>query len=202
MLNVPNVRIVIRAQDNKCSVVEKPRWYADMYKAVWGSKLEPGEEGCEITELPEDTPEAFRYTTFDRIETLARETVAFFSNGEPKRLPKMAEIFQRLFPDGLEAIVKKLREDDIIRAGKAREKGKIVAKAHESFVQAGLTEAQSLNLQLKGFPNLGACESATPMLLGDAGLTPIQAIDLIEKAKAARAETEKLVREASLAKAK
>jgi hypothetical protein len=193
MISVPNVRIHLRemAPSNRASSHDRPRWFADMYKSIWGSRLDP-ENGLVIEELPDDYPESLRYSTFTDMSGAQAATVNYFLAGADDRKLRADLIikFKTLFPDGLDKLIKAEVEADLRRAHRyiASEKSKMVP--HQSFKDAnisGLTDEQILRIQSAGYANLIECADAKAMVLWEkCGLTAVQSANLLSAAQVVR----------------
>lgn len=202
MLQVPNVRLVISTTAlhgaKRSYVIEKPVWFKEMYMALLS-----GTAGStvDVEQLPESFSDAGRYTTFGSIDTAERETITFFAGDDKRRLGKMNNMFNRLFPNGLRDLILKLQKEDLENMKQRATKRRCSPIPHPSFVgdpktaPGPLNEFEALNVQAKGYANLGECAKITdPMVLVECGLSPAQAVEVIELAKQSRAQTEAIAK--------
>lgn len=193
MISVPNVRIHIRemAPSNRASSHDRPRWFADMYRSIWGPRLDP-ENGLIIEELPDDYPESLRYSTFTDMSGAQTATVNYFLAGSDDRKLRAELIikFKTLFPDGLDKLIKAEVEADLCRAHRYLASEKAKAVPHQSFKDAnidGLTDELILRIQQAGYANLIECADAKAMVLWEkCGLTAVQSAKLLAAAQVAR----------------
>jgi len=174
MISVPNTSISIRAQNGASSVETRPAWFADMFRAVWGGRLDP-EHGVEVSPVDPSTPSEFRYSTFIGFDTAERETIAFFTGGNPKEYSRVAAVFNRVFPDGLKKVIEQCILDDAKRAKEVSDQIKHSPVPHQSYLDAEVSISAALELQRKGYPVLSAIQPNSILLLVECGLNPTEA---------------------------
>lgn len=149
-MRIPNSIIIIKSNTNHGAVKYQPRWFARMYKEVWGKRLDPA-DGLLIQALPDCTPEELRYTEYNSVAQAELATVQFFSNGVMATEGNIAQMFHRNFPDGLGAEIQALLEEDAARLVAKETKLANPVVAHQSFLDAGCTESEGLSFQNRGF---------------------------------------------------
>lgn len=186
MISVPNSQIVIRAQNNASFVETRPAWFADMFKAVWGNRLDP-EHGVSVEPVPDTTPPDMRYSTFGGYDTAERETITFFTSGDPKKFGAMATLFNKVFPDGLRATVERMIIEDAARAKEEAAKNRSAPKPHDSFLEAGVLPLAALNIQRKGWATVADVPADSILALVGCGMNPAQASALLDLADKVRA---------------
>lgn len=194
MIHIPNVHISLRAMDNRASEHQRPIWFAEMFKSVWGARLDP-DNGCVVTPVPECTPDSLRYSVFNDWNHAAQACVNYFvgrDNGGDDRKVKASIVakFKELFPKGLEEIGKAEIAKDLDRIQKTIDKQKSKPVPHFSYTEAkieNLTDDLILQLQDAGFATLSECAGSPATKLTDAGLPPPLAARVVAAAQVARA---------------
>lgn len=183
-MQVPVCTIVLKSTNNSCAVKLLPRYFADMFRAVWGQRLD--KDGLEIHEIDDLVAENTRYREVDSIEQEERAVVRFFSGDSVEEEAKMAALFRQVFPNGLREIIAKLIIEDQ-RNIEIRAKRRAAAQtAHPSFLEAEVGQDLALRLQGAGWSTLSEVP-ADVVTLAEAGVPAIEIQALIEKIEAAKA---------------
>lgn len=190
MISVPNVNIILRAQNNASSVETRPAIFAEMFRAVWAGRLDP-EHGLTIEPIADCTPEDKRYSTFGGFHTIEREIISFFSNGDPRKHADIAAKFNKVFPNGVQKQIEDAIKEDAARATREREKIRSAPTAHPSFVEAGIDDLSALNIQRKGWATVSDIPADSILALVDCGLNPAQASNLLDVASKTRPAAKK-----------
>lgn len=182
-MKIPNVTIIIKAANNASAVKQQPAWFADMYRAVWGSRLDRDAAGggVAVEPLPDITPTSSRYSEFGSVAEAELTTVRFFSQGDARREEEIVKLFRDRFPDGLNATVTKLLEADA-RDYAARKATQIAkAKPHPSYLSLGMPADMAINFQGAGYATAQAVPCDLLRVSEIAGVTPGEAVDLLAK---------------------
>lgn len=149
-MRIPNSVILIKSNSNHGAVKQQPRWFARMYKEVWGKRVDPL-DGITVQALPECTPEDLRYTEYNSVAQAELATVQFFSNGVMATEGNIAQMFHRNFPNGLSEEIQALLEEDAQRLAVKEAKLAAPVVAHQSFLDNGCSEEEGLAFQIRGF---------------------------------------------------
>lgn len=188
MIHVSNSLIVGRGQNNTGFTEHRPAFWAPMFRAIWGSHLDP-EKGVEVIDIADFAPEAGKYAVYESVSSAERDMVAFFVGNDSSKRQKVVAAFNACFPDGLKAVIAKHVEDDLKREQARLDKRKSAKTAHPSFIDAGIGETEALNLMNKGYGSVAECSNVPAMDLVEAGLAPSQAAMLVDLAQRQRAQS-------------
>ncbi len=154
-MRIPNSIILIKSNSNHGAVKNQPRWFAKMYKEVWGKRLDPS-DGLIVQPLPDNTPEDLRYSEYNSVAQAELATVQFFSNGNMSTEGNIAQMFHRNFPNGLRAEIESLLEEDAVRLAAKEAKIAHPVVADPSFIEAGCSEDEGIAFQNHGFATFSA----------------------------------------------
>lgn len=181
MIQVSNSMIVLRGQ-NHGSTEYRPAFWAPMFKAVWGSNLDP-EKGLEIIETAGFAPEQGKYASYESVSSAERDMITFFIGNDQSKRQRIVALFNACYPNGLKDVIRQHIEADMKRE-QARLKDRQNAKTpHPSFLDAGIDATSALNLMNKGYGTVAECSNVPAMDLVEAGLAPTQAAQLVDLAQ-------------------
>jgi len=193
MIHVSNSLIVGRGQNNSGFTETRPKFWAPMFKAIWGTHLDP-ERGIEVLDIMDFAPEQGKYAVYESVSSAERDMVAFFIGNDSGRRQRVVAAFNSCYPTGLKDIIRAHVEEDLKREQSRLELRKAAKVAHPSFIEAGIDETAALNLMNKGYGTVAECSNVPAMDLVEAGLEPSKAallVDLAQRARADIAEKEK-----------
>lgn len=191
-MKVPNATIAINAASGASSVKTQPRYFALMYRRIWGNRLD-AEKGIVVSPLPDNTPASRRYIDYASVATAELELIRFFAAGNPDAEAEMARHFHSLFPNGLRGEIADLLKEDA-EAYKRRQEAKTNAPTvHTSFIEAGLSALQGLAFMEAGYDTVADLPDDLLTVAEIGGLDAGTATHVIESGKAQREAAEALV---------
>ncbi len=153
-MRIPNSTITITSNKNHGAVKQQPAWYAEMYREVWGRRVDPS-TGVTVQPLPDVTPEALRYSEYGSVGQAELQTVQYFSGGTIKEEGEVAELFRKVFPNGLGAIIEKMLRADAVRLAEVEARNARPEVPHKSFLAAGCSPDEALAFQARNYATLG-----------------------------------------------
>ncbi len=187
MIHVSNSLIVGRGQNNTGFTEHRPKFWAPMFRAIWGTHLDP-EKGVEVIDIADFAPTQGKYATYESVNSAERDMITFFIGNDSSKHNRVVAAFNSCYPDGLTDVIRKHVEEDLKRE-QIRLKSKQDAKvAHQSFLDAGIDEVSALNLMNKGYGTVSDCSNVPAMDLVEAGLDPAKAAMLVDLAQRTRAK--------------
>jgi hypothetical protein len=193
MIHVSNSLIIGRGQNNTGFTETRPKFWAPMFRAIWGAHLDP-EKGLEVINIADFAPEQGKYATYDSVSSAERDMITFFIGNDSSKRARVVAAFNACYPEGLKVVIQKHVEEDLKHEQSRLELRKAAKVAHPSFLDAGIDETSALNLMNKGYGTVAECSNVPAMDLVEAGLAPSQAamlVDLAQRTRAANIEAEK-----------
>ena len=193
MIHVSNSLIIGRGQNNTGFTETRPKFWAPMFRAIWGAHLDP-EKGLEVINIADFTPEQGKYAVYDPVSSAERDTITFSIGNDSNKRARVVAAFNSCYPEGLKAVIQKHVEEDLKHEQSRLELRKAAKVAHQSFLDAGIDETSALNLMNKGYGTVADCSNVPAMDLVEAGLAPSQAamlVDLAQRSRAKQIEEEK-----------
>lgn len=190
-MRVPNSIILISSNSNHGAVKQQPAWYAKMYREVWGKRVDP-KTGITVQPLPDETPESLRYSSYMSVAQAELETITYFAGGSPDAEGPMAQLFNKLFPNGLTEEINRLLEEDARRLLEKERRAANPAVAHPSFLAFHVSVPEALEFQAKGYATADALPRSL-VLLSEVIQNSARAYTLLEDLQAAdRGEREEV----------
>lgn len=191
-MKVPNATITLNATNHSSSTKIQPRYFALMYRRVWGARLDP-EKGIIVAPMADNIRSSRRYVDYATVATAELELVRFFTAGDPNLEAEMARHFHSLFPDGLRGEIEALLKEDAAAWKKRQEAQANAPVVHPSFAEAGLSAQSGLAFQEAGYATVADLPDDLLVVAETGGLDAGQAQHAIESAKVQREAVETLV---------
>jgi len=167
---IPNKLITFTGTNGSGGSRTAPSYVADLLKARWGQRM----ADLQVLDIPITAPDAYH-----EVGSIAEEESIL--RGE------FREVFGRVYPDGIRAIVERLLLADASARAEHEKLVNAPKVPHRSFVDLGCSEEQALSLQAAGYATVADLPVDFIKIAEVRGITPDFALKL--QAAATKAQT-------------